>query len=273
VTARPLQSRVVAAVAVVLAFNWLGSNCTIDNRALRSGTGGGGQSGTGAVGAGVGDGSSGGVGGASGLDGGATAGSSGGAGTGGHSSGNLIVNGDFSDGDAHWVLTTTFGGPASVEVSNGQLCVAVMPGAMAILKWPSDPASEIALDADVSYELVYQAAASAPLASFGVVVGPAALLPASFDFYYGSDTPSGELLQEFMHSFTPAASDPAAGLAFSFASGSQPSTVCFDNVTLVPPPSAVGGGFDGGGIGPGFGGFGPGSGGRGPGTGGVGPGG
>jgi hypothetical protein len=243
----------LAVAPICLLVGWLEGGCSIDNRMVQPGA-------TGGAGLGGGAGSTGASGGsqadaAAGADGDASAGSDARADTVDVVPGNLIVNGDFSEGYTDWNLTIQ-GGPtgSSADVSTGALCLTLMPAVSVTLGWPSDPASSAVLSAGVNYRLSYQVSASLPL-SLETKVGLAVSPYDPVDFDVTNEMPGTEL-QEFTHVFSPAQSDPMAGLAFNFvaqasynAQGPVGTTVCFDNISLValdgPPDSGGTGGFGG----------------------------
>jgi hypothetical protein len=157
-------------------------------------------------------------------------------GTGDASTGNLIVNGDFSAGASHWGLTVDsdpVDGGVTSSTASGRFCVVFGPGASATLGWPSNPADALTLSPG-TYDLSYEVEASAPLqveARFGVDVAP--YDDVNFDAF---DMPEATLVT-FSHTFTITAEEQNAGLAFNFpgtaAEVAAGTTVCFANVSLV----------------------------------------
>jgi hypothetical protein len=159
------------------------------------------------------------------------------AGDGDASTGNLIVNGDFSAGASHWGLTVdsdTVDGGVTSSAASGRFCVVFEPGASATLGWPSNPADALTLSPG-TYDLSYEVEATAPLqveARFGVDVAP--YNDVNFDVF---DMPEATL-ETFSHTFTITAEEQNAGLAFNFpgvggVEVATTATVCFANVSLV----------------------------------------
>jgi hypothetical protein len=158
------------------------------------------------------------------------------AGDGGASTGNLIVNGDFSSGASDWGLTVDsdpVDGGVTSSTASGRFCVVFGPGASATLGWPSNPADALTLSPG-TYDLSYEVEASAPLqveARFGVDVAP--YNDVNFDAFDMLEA----TLETFSHTFTITAEEQNAGLAFNFpgmaAEVTAGTTVCFANVSLV----------------------------------------
>jgi hypothetical protein len=135
--------------------------------------------------------------------------------------GNLIVNGDFSNGATNWHVqdgTGTVNGAGAYCVSN--------PGA-ALIGWEGTPGSLLMLRMGTSYRLSYQASGSGTV---NVKIG-LAVAPYTSDFE-GSNSLSSSL-QTFTHTFTCPNNDINTGMAFTFSNAGS-STVCIDNVSLVP---------------------------------------
>jgi len=182
--------------------------------------GGGGSGGSGGGSAG----SGGSGGGAGGRGGGGTG--SGGSG-GGNPTGNLFANGDFSAGMTNWRIDSGNG-----NINSGRLCL-TNPGSGTLLAWESAGGPAM-LAAGTSYRLSYEVSASGGgggtrtvHVKVGLSVDP-----------YTSDYETTETLttqaQTYTHTFTPMnGADPNVGLAFMQFSGTNNSTVCFDNVTLT----------------------------------------
>jgi Carbohydrate binding domain len=183
--------------------------------------GGGGTGGSG--GSGGGTGGSGGSGGGSGGRGGGGTGSGGSGG--GNPTGNLFANGDFSAGMTNWRIDSGNG-----NINNGRLCL-TNPGNSTLLAWES-AGGPVMLAAGTSYRLSYDVSATGSGSRMvhvkvGLSVDP-----------YTTDYETTESLttqsQTYTHTFTPMnGADPNVGLAFMQFSGTNNSTVCFDNVTLT----------------------------------------
>jgi hypothetical protein len=205
-----------------------------------SGTGGTGPSGTGGSngggGSGVGTGgtSGGGIGGTSGGTGGSgvggTNGGTGGttAGTGGQVGANIIVNGDFSNGETGWGLPAMLG-TVSHAVTNGAFCVTLGSASSATVGYPSGGASPFPINSGISYRFSYQASVSGTM-TFEAKVGQT-LTPYDATGSDWMNEPVGTTLQTFTHTFSRAATDNSMGVAFNLMGG--PGTACVDNVTLT----------------------------------------
>ena len=141
--------------------------------------------------------------------------------------GNLITNGDFSDGDAGWALTLggRDTGPyfPSTAVSNGRYCVSLQNSTTAsglTIGWPSDASHAASLAGGTTYRLTYQACATSAPDMFEVKVGQA-IAPYIADYDVTTDRP-GSSFQPVSHTFTPAANDAQAGVAFNFSAKAPP---------------------------------------------------
>jgi len=150
-------------------------------------------------------------------------------------SGNKIVNGDFSDGQTNWGVesSSTY---VTASVTNGQLCVMSPAGVLVTVIWPGGLSPVASLVPGATNVLAYQASSNVPLSTFEVQIGPVDSLRAgtSTDLDVTTDAPTANI-QTFSHSFSVAAIDDQAGLAFKLEYGiySGLSTVCFDNVSLT----------------------------------------
>jgi hypothetical protein len=164
---------------------------------------------------------------------GGSPGSGGTPGTGGGPSGpNLIVNGDFSQGDTNWSVPN--GTPTSKGVQNGQYCVTLSSGSgQVVVGWGGTSVSAN-LSANLNYTLSFQASASSSLSGFDTHVGSAVSVGGSYpvDKDFGTDT-IGNGLQTFTHMFTLTSADTQAGVAFLISVSSGTPTVCIDNVSLT----------------------------------------
>jgi hypothetical protein len=163
--------------------------------------------------------------------GGANGGVGGATGTGGQSAGNLIVNGDFSNGEDSWGFPVMTGG-VTHAVTGGALCVTLSGTSSVTIGYPSGATPPFQIIGGASYRFSYQASVSAGNTTFEAKVGNTQ--PPLYDAT-GSDwmnEPLSATLQTFTHTFTRASTDSSMGVAFNLAGG--PSTVCVDNVTLTP---------------------------------------
>jgi hypothetical protein len=216
---------------------------TSDCAAPASGAGGSSGTGTGgAPGGGTGGGSSGVGGGASGI-GGSSGGGTGGApgsgtggmtGTGGQAAGELITNGDFSNGVNSWGLpaNSTIGTVTGPTVTNGALCVTLGAASSTTIGYPSGGTPPFQLNAGATYRFSYQASLSPSggttiEAKIGQTVTPYSAIGSDF-----TNEPIGTSLQTVTHMFTRASSDSSMGVAFNIMGG--PATFCIDNVSLTP---------------------------------------
>jgi hypothetical protein len=145
------------------------------------------------------------------------------------------VNGDFSDGQTDWGVesSSTF---VTASVTNGQLCVMSPAGVLVTAIWPGGLSPVASLVPGGTYVLAYQASSNVALSTFEVQIGPVDSLRAgtNTDLDVTADVP-GATIQTFSHSFSVAAIDDQAGLAFKLEYGiySGLATVCFDNVSLT----------------------------------------
>lgn len=163
---------------------------------------------------------------------GGSPGSGGNSGTGGSSGSNLIINGDFSQGDTNWGVPN--GNPSNMGVNNGQYCLTLNNGSgQVVLGWGGTTVSAN-LSANVNYTLSFQASASSSLSGFDTHVGSAVSVGGNYplDKDLGNDT-IGTGLQTFTHMFTLTSGDAQAGLAFLISVSTGTSTVCIDNVSLT----------------------------------------
>jgi hypothetical protein len=192
------------------------------------GSGGGGTTGTGGRGGA-------GISGSAGTGGGtAGAGGQGGAAGAGASGGNLVANGDFSEGVTHWTLTNqaSFTAP-TYAASNGQLCVMMTGISSVTLGWPSDLASTFPLSQGASYTFSYQVSTTTPLSGFEAKID-GRYAPYRSQFDVTTDVPTSNP-QAFTHTFV-AMADTGAGIAFNImgsAGSTQSFSVCFQYVSLL----------------------------------------
>jgi hypothetical protein len=192
------------------------------------GIGGSAGSGTGAGGAREGTGGSG-LGGGSGGGGPTGTGGrgSGGSGAGGSDGGgNMIVNGDFSDGESSWQLIMYGAATVTHGVQNGVFCMNMQAGASVTLGWPAAPAQAISLVKGTRYHFAFGASASAPRTSFffEAKVGSGR----SFDIVDDYVEPT---FQPFQQTFTASEDEAATGIAFNISTGVT-MDVCLDSIDL-----------------------------------------
>jgi hypothetical protein len=147
-------------------------------------------------------------------------------GTGGSSTeGNLIENGDFSQGNAGWTLE----GSGSLAVTDGAACVALDSADEVFLGWPPDASSAATLDGGTQYTLSYRAQSSDPRIGVTAKVGHAA---DPWTTLLEEPDTVGSSWSTFSHSFTPESTDDAAGVVFRMSGAAG--EVCFDDVVLRP---------------------------------------
>jgi hypothetical protein len=151
--------------------------------------------------------------------------------------GNLILNGDFSQGGNFWSIVSGTGTPTA---NNGALCVFVGAQTYAILGWP-EPQGTLGppLTPGAMYTFSYMAQAT-PAVAIDAKVGHS-MSPFTADY----ETPAGvgdavpASFMMFSHTFMAPTSpaETSVGIAFQIpASGSTTSVeqVCFKNVSLAP---------------------------------------
>jgi hypothetical protein len=172
-----------------------------------------------------GGGGAGGAGGAGGSGGGGSGGSGGGGTGGGGQSANLIANGDFSAGMTNWRVDSGNG-----NINNGRFCL-TNPGSGTLLAWQLET-GQVMLAGGTSYRISYEVSASGQGSKMMRVKVGLSVDPFTSD-YEVTETLTTQS-QPFTHTFTPMnGTDPNMGLAFMQFSGTNNSTVCFDNVTLT----------------------------------------
>lgn len=160
---------------------------------------------------------------------GADGGTGGSGGTGGPIEGNLIQNGDFSDGDAHWSVTWgTYDGV--VSSTNGEYCVE-NPNYYYLtftLGYPLDLADVFPIESGASYTLRYRVKGFAAYeVKIGQAVEPYAALASIIDTSAASSSYEVET-----QTLVGSSSDSQAGLALNgfLAVGEY---LCFDDISLV----------------------------------------
>jgi hypothetical protein len=170
---------------------------------------------------------SGGVSGASGSAGASGSGGSGGSGT----VENLIVNGDFSQGEVHWEFYPP-GGAYTHAVISGRLCVTLDSYEYVIVGWPLEVGLAPALTPGGSYTLSYTAYSTQPgevslLTKVGHAESPYTPVIEQARTLTGSP-------QLFSHSFS-TVGDSGAGIAFNLQATFYASNnnICFDDVSLT----------------------------------------
>jgi hypothetical protein len=157
--------------------------------------------------------------------GGGGGGSGGSGGGGGGPSGNLIANGDFAAGMVNWRVDNGNG-----NINNGRLCL-TNPGSGTLLAWQLE-AGQVTLAGGTSYRISYDVSASGGGSRMMRVKVGLSVDPFTSDYEVAESLTTQS--QTLTHTFTPMnGADPNMGLAFMQFSGTNNSTVCFDNVTLT----------------------------------------
>ena len=183
----------------------------------------GGGAGSGGGGAGGGAGASGGGTGGSGSGG--TGGSGGGGGA--SASGNLITNGDFSNGMTDWHVENPNG---NSNITNGRFCL-TSPSSSTLLAWMTSGAN-VMLDGAKMYRLSY--AASATSGNTVRLHFKIALSVQPYTSDYEVDDMVNNMTKTFTHTFMPMnGSDANMGIAITVPNGTN-GTVCVDDVSIVP---------------------------------------
>jgi hypothetical protein len=169
-----------------------------------------------------------GQGGSAGGNGGAAGSANGGSAT----SGNLIVNGDFSQGDAHWEYYPP-SGTYTYAVVSGRLCVTLGSYGYVVVGWPLEKNLAVPLAAGASYTLSYTVSATQPgevslMTKVGHAESPYTAVietPVSL-----STTPETRT-----HTFSSTSGDSGAGIAFTLQATyySSANQICFDDVALA----------------------------------------
>ena len=154
----------------------------------------------------------------------------GGAGGAAGLAGDLISNGDFSAGMSYWHVVGN--GATDAMVMNGQLCATVSGSSPAYFGWPADPQGGVSLAAGSTFQFSYRVSTTASLASFVASVGLADT-PYTVDFASTDTIPVGTSTT-ISHTFTLAAADVNAGVAFTVTVANVPATVCLADVFLGP---------------------------------------
>jgi hypothetical protein len=149
--------------------------------------------------------------------------------------GNLVTNGDFSQGTNLWGIVSGAGTPTA---TGGSLCVTVSASGLAILGWPEPQGTPgPPLVPGATYMFTYMAQATPPIAIDAKVGHSMSPYTADFETPTGGD-PVTTGYTTFTHMFNAPTSpaETSAGIAFQIpSSGSTTGAeqVCFKNVNLV----------------------------------------
>lgn len=157
-------------------------------------------------------------------------GTDGSGGTGGPVEGNLIQNGDFSDGDAHWDLTLSVGDPV-VDAAGGAYCVqntAEATYATFTLGYPLDLTEVFTIASGTSYVLSYRVKG---YASYELKIGQAAEPYTALAGVIEDSSASDSYVTQ-THTIQATLGDPEAGFAITVLLGTS-QNVCFDDISLI----------------------------------------
>jgi len=161
-----------------------------------------------------------------------------GTGAGGTTGGNLIKNGDFSQGKTYWDLTYQAGEVAGSQYDAGEYCVANLSSTLYLsfsLGYPPTPSDAFVILPGTTYTLKYRARAEAgqsgALAPAVTVKIGHASPPYDMLVQFTGDT-IGTNYTTFTHVINSATGDTGAGLVFN-GTLDYLTEVCFDDVTLI----------------------------------------
>jgi hypothetical protein len=147
--------------------------------------------------------------------------------------GNLVTNGDFSQGMTDWNVQGGSNKTGYPSAATPYLCVTLSNGANYVVGW--SPLPPFPLPAGTSYTFSYKAWTTGIAVSVEAKVA-LSYSPYTADLDVSNPQDSVSTSQTFTHPFTTTAEDPSVGIAFLFDGTSANSgiDVCFDDVTLVP---------------------------------------
>jgi hypothetical protein len=144
----------------------------------------------------------------------------------------MILNGDFSDGAAHWKFTETSSSTSVVSYANGSACIRATYTTAMNLGYPLATTEAFAIESGNVYTISYRAAATATVgvtAKVGHATSP-------YTAVYQTSSSSPDVVstdwQQYTHQFVASISDSGAGFVLSATviSGAE---ICFDDVSLV----------------------------------------
>ncbi|MGA2447910.1 MAG: hypothetical protein ABTD50_04455 [Polyangiaceae bacterium] len=160
-------------------------------------------------------------------------GTEGGAAETGGPPGNLVTNGDFSQGMDYWNVQGGSSASGYPSDATPYLCVTLNNGASYVVGWTPSPSFPLPVG---SYAFSYKAWTTGTAVSVEAKVADSISPFQPVDFDQNNPQDSVSTSQVFTHSFTTTAVDPNVGIAFLFdgASANAGINVCFDDVTLVP---------------------------------------
>jgi hypothetical protein len=143
--------------------------------------------------------------------------------------GNLLANGDFSNGLTGWLTSIGAGASASITPDSGAAKIAVT--AAGANPWDIQIYQGISLTANRTYTLEFDIKASATPKSFKVVVEHDGAPYTKYHEQQYSVTAAAGVYQHYVITFTPSAGDAQAKLGFHFGSFNT-NAVWMDNVVL-----------------------------------------
>lgn len=155
---------------------------------------------------------------------------------GGNPGGNLITNGDFSQGMNYWHVEQGSNKSGYPSAATPYLCVTLSNGPTYIVGWDPTLTGNPPLDLPqgATYTLSYKAWTTGMEVDVEAKVGMTGQ-PYTPDLDVANPKDSVQASQVFNHTFTMATTDSSAGIAFVFTGTTSNSgiDVCFDDVSLV----------------------------------------
>ncbi len=157
----------------------------------------------------------------------------GGGGSEGGVAGNLVTNGDFSQGMSDWAVQGGSNASGFPSAATPYLCVTLNNNVSYVIGWT--PPSPLDLPPGTSYTLSYKAWTTGSTAVDVEAKVGLSYSPYTADLDVNSPQDSVQTSQTFVHTFTTTTDDPSAGIAFLVVGSSATSgnNICFDDVTLV----------------------------------------
>jgi hypothetical protein len=141
---------------------------------------------------------------------------------------NLLVNGDFSEGDQNWQFTDEIN--ATAGVSDGAFCVALDLGGYGVVGYPTG--APLSLSGATTYEFSFDAWGTGR-PTITAKVGDAEV---PFTDYTTMAVAVGVDVESYAQRFVQLQDDPTAGVAFIVSALAETTDACFDNVTLRVAP-------------------------------------
>lgn len=143
--------------------------------------------------------------------------------------GSLLINGDFSDADAHWKFTESDLTPSILNNANGRYCIKANGSVTNFnLGFPLSSSEAFTVEPGVSYTVSYRAAAIVQL----YVLSKVGLAITPYTSLNQKSNSVGSTWSQVTYSFVPASGSSAAGFVLSgtLYGGNE---ICFDDVSLV----------------------------------------